>query len=188
MYDARTGRSGRVPLWSTPKASRTRPWPHCRKQSGGKQLPRRLAQPSPLSPLVFKVGVAMSSPAGEEETLGCGPYDCLILAGAGLGRLGLTAAHHERDRPLHFHCMHVGQGSPGIVSGPPWRCRVISQLQRWSTTPLPPAADLAERAFCASWKGLFRCTIWRFNTSFEGRSSSAHRHGGQHLDGQRTDP
>ncbi|APD49078.1 hydroxymethylbilane synthase [Synechococcus sp. CS-602] len=98
------------------------------------------------------------------EKLDAGQYDCLILAAAGLGRLGLTARIHERiDPSISLHA--VGQGALGI------ECRhgddrVISQLKALEHTPSSRRC-LAERAFLRQLEGGCQVPIG-VNTSFEG--------------------
>ncbi|NQV10319.1 MAG: hydroxymethylbilane synthase [Cyanobacteria bacterium] len=98
------------------------------------------------------------------EKLDAGQYDCLILAAAGLGRLGLTARIHERiDPSISLHA--VGQGALGI------ECRhgderVIGQLKALEHTPSSRRC-LAERAFLRQLEGGCQVPIG-VNTGFEG--------------------
>ena len=78
------------------------------------------------------------------EKLDAGNYDCLILAAAGLGRLGLAARIHELiDPSISLHA--VGQGALGI------ECRagddaVLETIQVLEHLPTARRC-LAERAF-----------------------------------------
>lgn len=98
------------------------------------------------------------------EKLDAGQYDCLILAAAGLGRLGLTARIHERiDPSISLHA--VGQGALGI------ECRhgddrVIGQLKALDHMPSSRRC-LAERAFLRQLEGGCQVPIG-VNTGFEG--------------------
>jgi len=84
------------------------------------------------------------------EKLDAGEFDCLILAAAGLGRLGLGGRIHERiDPTISLHA--VGQGALGI------ECRqgdgaVLEMIQALEH---PPTARrcLAERAFLRELEG-----------------------------------
>jgi len=84
------------------------------------------------------------------EKLDAGHYDCLILAAAGLGRLGLAERIHERiAAEISLHA--VGQGALGIEcrSGDE---RVIGQLKALEHTPSARRC-LAERAFLRQLEG-----------------------------------
>jgi len=151
-----------MPLWSTPSI-RTRPCHTARRQCGGQQLPAPLGQLRHHFPhLVFKD--VRGNVITRLEKLDAGQYDCLILAAAGLGRLGLTARIHERiDPSISLHA--VGQGALGI------ECRhgddrVISQLKALEHTPSSRRC-LAERAFLRQLEGGCQVPIG-VNTSFEG--------------------
>ncbi|MCT0212994.1 MULTISPECIES: hydroxymethylbilane synthase [unclassified Synechococcus] len=97
------------------------------------------------------------------EKLDAGAYDCLILAAAGLGRLGLSGRIHERIAPeISLHA--VGQGALGI------ECRsgdeqVIGQLKALEHTPSSRRC-LAERAFLRQLEGGCQVPIG-VNTRFE---------------------
>ncbi len=84
------------------------------------------------------------------EKLDTGAYDCLILAAAGLGRLGLGDRIHELIDPAI--CLHaVGQGALGI------ECRegdtaVLNQIKVLEHLPTARRC-LAERAFLRELKG-----------------------------------
>jgi hydroxymethylbilane synthase len=91
------------------------------------------------------------------EKLDSGEFDCLILAAAGLGRLGLGDRIHELiDPSISLHA--VGQGALGI------ECREqIKVLEH-----LPTARRcLAERAFLRELEGGCQVPIG-VNTRFEG--------------------
>lgn len=97
------------------------------------------------------------------EKLDSGDYDCLILAAAGLGRLGLSNRIHELIDPnISLHA--VGQGALGI------ECRVadpevltlIKVLEHRSTA----LRCLAERSFLRSLEGGCQVPIG-VNSSFE---------------------
>ena len=98
------------------------------------------------------------------EKLDAGDYDCLILAAAGLGRLGLAERIHERIAPeISLHA--VGQGALGI------ECRsgdaaVLEQLRALEHLPSSRRC-LAERAFLRQLEGGCQVPIG-VNTSFEG--------------------
>ena len=84
------------------------------------------------------------------EKLDAGNYDCLILAAAGLGRLGLGDRIHELLDPSI--CLHaVGQGALGI------ECRegdeaVLAQIRVLEHLPTARRC-LAERAFLRELEG-----------------------------------
>ncbi|MFO8239244.1 MAG: hydroxymethylbilane synthase [Prochlorococcaceae cyanobacterium] len=84
------------------------------------------------------------------EKLDAGEYDCLILAAAGLGRLGLGDRIHELiDPSISLHA--VGQGALGI------ECRagdttVLDQIKVLEHTPTARRC-LAERAFLRELEG-----------------------------------
>ncbi|MDA0290421.1 MAG: hydroxymethylbilane synthase [Cyanobacteria bacterium] len=97
------------------------------------------------------------------EKLDSGDYDCLILAAAGLGRLGLSNRIHELIDPnISLHA--VGQGALGI------ECRVadpdvltlIKVLEHRSTA----LRCLAERSFLRNLEGGCQVPIG-VNSSFE---------------------
>jgi len=84
------------------------------------------------------------------EKLDAGDFDCLILAAAGLGRLGLAARIHELiDPAISLHA--VGQGALGI------ECRQGDQavLETIKVLEHLPTARrcLAERAFLRALEG-----------------------------------
>jgi hydroxymethylbilane synthase len=84
------------------------------------------------------------------EKLDAGEFDCLILAAAGLGRLGLAGRIHERiDPSISLHA--VGQGALGI------ECRqgdqaVLDTIQVLRHLPTARRC-LAERAFLRALEG-----------------------------------
>ncbi|MCH9713636.1 MAG: hydroxymethylbilane synthase, partial [Cyanobacteria bacterium] len=84
------------------------------------------------------------------EKLDAGAYDCLILAAAGLGRLGLADRIHELiDPSISLHA--VGQGALGI------ECRandalVLEQIKVLEHIPTARRC-LAERAFLRQLEG-----------------------------------
>jgi hydroxymethylbilane synthase len=98
------------------------------------------------------------------EKLDAGEYDCLILAAAGLGRLGLGDRIHELlDPSISLHA--VGQGALGI------ECRagdaaVLDQIKVLEHTPTARRC-LAERAFLRQLEGGCQVPIG-VNTRFEG--------------------
>jgi hydroxymethylbilane synthase len=98
------------------------------------------------------------------EKLDSGAYDCLILAAAGLERLGLADRIHERiDPSISLHA--VGQGALGI------ECRqgdatVLSQIKVLEHLPTARRC-LAERAFLRELEGGCQVPIG-VNTRFEG--------------------
>ena len=103
------------------------------------------------------------------EKLDAGEYDCLILAAAGLGRLGLGDRIHELiDPSISLHA--VGQGALGI------ECRdgdaaVLEQIKVLEHTPTARRC-LAERAFLRELEGGCQVPIG-VNTRFEGDGDSA---------------
>jgi hydroxymethylbilane synthase len=84
------------------------------------------------------------------EKLDAGEFDCLILAAAGLGRLGLADRIHELiDASISLHA--VGQGALGI------ECRqgdaaVLAQIKALEHLPTARRC-LAERAFLRELEG-----------------------------------
>ena len=101
------------------------------------------------------------------EKLDAGEYDCLILAAAGLGRLGLGDRIHELiDPSIPLHA--VGQGALGI------ECRLGDQgvLEQIKVLEHLPTARrcLAERAFLRQLEGGCQVPIG-VNSSFEGPES-----------------
>jgi hydroxymethylbilane synthase len=84
------------------------------------------------------------------EKLDAGNYDCLILAAAGLGRLGLADRIHELiDPSISLHA--VGQGALGIEcrAADPEVLALIKVLEHRPTA----LRCLAERAFLRSLEG-----------------------------------
>ncbi|MGA0997508.1 MAG: hydroxymethylbilane synthase, partial [Vulcanococcus sp.] len=98
------------------------------------------------------------------EKLDSGEFDCLILAAAGLGRLGLGDRIHELiDPSISLHA--VGQGALGI------ECRdgdakVLEQIKVLEHVPTARRC-LAERAFLRELEGGCQVPIG-VNTRFEG--------------------
>ena len=98
------------------------------------------------------------------EKLDSGEFDCLILAAAGLGRLGLGERIHERiDPSISLHA--VGQGALGI------ECRlgddtVLAQIKALEHLPTARRC-LAERAFLRQLEGGCQVPIG-VNSRFEG--------------------
>jgi hydroxymethylbilane synthase len=98
------------------------------------------------------------------EKLDAGEYDCLILAAAGLGRLGLGERIHELiDPSISLHA--VGQGALGI------ECRdgdaaVLEQIKVLEHIPTARRC-LAERAFLRELEGGCQVPIG-VNTRFNG--------------------
>ena len=98
------------------------------------------------------------------EKLDSGQFDCLILAAAGLGRLGLGDRIHELiDPSISLHA--VGQGALGI------ECRdgdaaVLEQIKVLEHRPTSLRC-LAERAFLRTLEGGCQVPIG-VNTRFEG--------------------
>ena len=83
------------------------------------------------------------------EKLDAGEYDCLILAAAGLGRLGFSDRIHQLipgDISLHA----VGQGALGIecVEDKPDVIEAVKTLN----TRQPPSAAWRNGPFCANSK------------------------------------
>ncbi|MBM5809372.1 MAG: hydroxymethylbilane synthase, partial [Cyanobacteria bacterium M_surface_9_m1_291] len=103
------------------------------------------------------------------EKLDSGEFDCLILAAAGLGRLGLGDRIHELiDPSISLHA--VGQGALGI------ECRdgdaaVLAQIKVLEHTPTARRC-LAERAFLRELEGGCQVPIG-VNTRFDGEGDSA---------------
>jgi hydroxymethylbilane synthase len=103
------------------------------------------------------------------EKLDSGEFDCLILAAAGLGRLGLGDRIHELiDPSISLHA--VGQGALGI------ECRegdatVLEQIQVLEHLPTARRC-LAERAFLRELEGGCQVPIG-VNTRFEGEGDAA---------------
>jgi hydroxymethylbilane synthase len=100
------------------------------------------------------------------EKLDAGDFDCLILAAAGLGRLGLATRIHQRiDPAISLHA--VGQGALGI------ECRQGDQavLETIKVLEHLPTARrcLAERAFLRALEGGCQVPIG-VNSRFEGES------------------
>ena len=98
------------------------------------------------------------------EKLDAGEYDCLILAAAGLGRLGFSDRIHQLipgDISLHA----VGQGALGIecVEDKPDVMEAIKTLEHTPTSQ----RCLAERAFLRELEGGCQVPIG-VNTSFDG--------------------
>ena len=98
------------------------------------------------------------------EKLDGGDYDCLILAAAGLGRLGFADRIHQLipgDISLHA----VGQGALGIecVEGKPEVLEAIKVLEHTPTSQ----RCLAERAFLRELEGGCQVPIG-VNTTFHG--------------------
>jgi len=103
------------------------------------------------------------------EKLDAGEYDCLILAAAGLGRLGLGDRIHELiDPAISLHA--VGQGALGI------ECRdgdaaVLEQIRVLEHTPTARRC-LAERAFLRELEGGCQVPIG-VNSRFEGEGEDS---------------
>lgn len=102
------------------------------------------------------------------EKLDAGDYDCLILAAAGLGRLGLADRIHELiDPSISLHA--VGQGALGI------ECRQgdTAVLEQIKVLEHPPSARrcLAERAFLRELEGGCQVPIGA-NSCFAGPGDS----------------
>ncbi|MFN5195569.1 MAG: hydroxymethylbilane synthase [Cyanobacteriota bacterium] len=98
------------------------------------------------------------------EKLDAGEFDCLILAAAGLGRLGLADRIHELiDPSISLHA--VGQGALGIEcrSGDSAVLELIQVLQHQPTAH----RCLAERAFLRELEGGCQVPIG-VHTTFEG--------------------
>ena len=100
------------------------------------------------------------------EKLDAGAFDCLILAAAGLGRLGLGDRIHQRlDPSISLHA--VGQGALGI------ECRqgderVLGQIKVLEHLPTARRC-LAERAFLRALEGGCQVPIG-VNTHFDGET------------------
>jgi len=97
------------------------------------------------------------------EKLDSGDYDCLILAAAGLGRLGLADRIHELiDPSISLHA--VGQGALGIEcrEADPGVLALIKVLEHRPTA----LRCLAERAFLRSLEGGCQVPIG-VNSSFD---------------------
>ncbi len=110
------------------------------------------------------------------EKLDAGEFDCLILAAAGLGRLGLGDRIHELiDASISLHA--VGQGALGI------ECRqgdadVLAQIKLLEHLPTARRC-LAERAFLRELEGGCQVPIG-VNSSFAEAGGDAST-GGQEL-------
>ena len=98
------------------------------------------------------------------EKLDSGDYDCLILAAAGLGRLGVGDRIHQLI-PGEISLHAVGQGALGIecVEGKPEVMDVIKVLEHAPTSQ----RCLAERSFLRELEGGCQVPIG-VNTRFEG--------------------
>ena len=98
------------------------------------------------------------------EKLDAGDYDCLILAAAGLGRLGFADRIHQLI-PGEISLHAVGQGALGIecVDGKPEVLEIIKVLEHTPTAQ----RCLAERAFLRELEGGCQVPIG-VNTRFEG--------------------
>ena len=98
------------------------------------------------------------------EKLDSGDYDCLILAAAGLGRLGFSGRIHQLI-PGEISLHAVGQGALGIecVEGNPEVLEAIKVLEHTPTSQ----RCLAERAFLRELEGGCQVPIG-VNTRFEG--------------------
>ena len=98
------------------------------------------------------------------EKLDSGAYDCLILAAAGLGRLGF-ADRIDQSIPGDISLHAVGQGALGIecVENQPDVMEIIKVLEHGPTS----ARCLAERAFLRELEGGCQVPIG-VNTRFEG--------------------
>ena len=97
------------------------------------------------------------------EKLDSGDYDCLILAAAGLGRLGLADRIHELiDPSISLHA--VGQGALGIEcrEADPEVLALIKVLEHRPTA----LRCLAERSFLRSLEGGCQVPIG-VNSSFD---------------------
>jgi hydroxymethylbilane synthase len=97
------------------------------------------------------------------EKLDSGDYDCLILAAAGLGRLGLADRIHELiDPSISLHA--VGQGALGIEcrEADPEMLALIKVLEHRPTA----LRCLAERSFLRSLEGGCQVPIG-VNSSFD---------------------
>ena len=98
------------------------------------------------------------------EKLDSGEYDCLILAAAGLGRLGFADRIHQLI-PGNISLHAVGQGALGIecVEGKPEVLEAIKVLEHTPTSQ----RCLAERAFLRELEGGCQVPIG-VNTTFNG--------------------
>ena len=98
------------------------------------------------------------------EKLDSGDYDCLILAAAGLGRLGFADRIHQLI-PGEISLHAVGQGALGIecVEGKPEVLEAIKVLEHTPTSQ----RCLAERAFLRELEGGCQVPIG-VNTTFNG--------------------
>ena len=98
------------------------------------------------------------------EKLDSGAYDCLILAAAGLGRLGF-ADRIDQSIPGDISLHAVGQGALGIecVENKPEVMEIIKVLEHGPTSQ----RCLAERAFLRELEGGCQVPIG-VNTRFEG--------------------
>ena len=98
------------------------------------------------------------------EKLDSGAYDCLILAAAGLGRLGF-ADRIDQSIPGDISLHAVGQGALGIecVENQPDVMEIIKVLEHGPTSQ----RCLAERAFLRELEGGWQVPIG-VNTRFEG--------------------
>ena len=98
------------------------------------------------------------------EKLDSGAYDCLILAAAGLGRLGF-ADRIDQSIPGDISLHAVGQGALGIecVENQPDVMEIIKVLEHGPTSQ----RCLAERAFLRELEGGCQVPIG-VNTRFEG--------------------
>ncbi|MGB1416438.1 MAG: hydroxymethylbilane synthase [Synechococcus sp.] len=98
------------------------------------------------------------------EKLDNGDYDCLILAAAGLGRLGFSDRIHQLI-PSEISLHAVGQGALGIecVEGKPEVMELIKVLEHTATSQ----RCLAERAFLRELEGGCQVPIG-VNTSIDG--------------------
>ena len=98
------------------------------------------------------------------EKLDSGEYDCLILAAAGLGRLGFADRIHQLI-PGEISLHAVGQGALGIecVEGKPEVLEAIKVLEHTPTSQ----RCLAERAFLRELEGGCQVPIG-VNTTFNG--------------------
>ena len=88
------------------------------------------------------------------EKLDSGQFDCLILAAAGLGRLGLGDRIHELIDPS-IYCMPWAKA--------PWESNAVmvmrlflSKSRCWSTAPQPCVVWLNAPS-CAPWRVAVRC-------------------------------
>ncbi len=98
------------------------------------------------------------------EKLDSGQYDCLILAAAGLSRLGFSDRIHQLI-PSEISLHAVGQGALGIesVEGKPEVLEIIKTLEHTPTSQ----RCLAERAFLRELEGGCQVPIG-VNSSIEG--------------------